>query len=153
MAETAPFIVCADADLELAINIGAALKIGNAGQICVAPNRFFIHESVINEFTSGIVEKFKNATIGFGRENNPDMGPLTNRASVKKVHGIVKEALNQSGELIYGGKPIDGPGYYFEPTVILLNNNNAEILHQEIFGPVAIIVPFTTKKEVIEFGE
>lgn len=148
----APFIVFDDADMELAINIGAALKIGNTGQICVAPNRFFIHESVIEEFTDGIKSKFENAKIGFGRENKPDMGPLANAQSVKKVHEIVKQAIHQGGELIYGGNPIDGPGYYFEPTAIRLNDNNAEILQHEIFGPVALIVTFKTKEEVIELA-
>lgn len=145
----APFIVFDDANMELAVNIGAALKIGNSGQICVAPNRFFVHESVIEKFTAGIKDKFENAKIGFGRENNPDMGPLANKASVKKVHDIVNEAINQGGKLIYGGKPIDGPGYYFEPTAIRLEDNNAEILQHEIFGPVALIVPFSTKEEVL----
>ena len=148
----APYIVCEDADLELAINIGAALKIGNSGQICVAPNRFFVHESVIDEFTAGMTEKFKNAKIGFGRENKPDMGPLTNKASVTKVQGIVNEAIEQGGQMMYGGRAIDGPGYYFEPTVIRLKDNNAEILQHEIFGPVALIVPFETKEEVIELA-
>lgn len=148
----APFIVFNDADMELAVNIGAALKIGNSGQICVAPNRFFVHESVIEEFTNGIKEKFENAKIGFGRENQPDMGPLANARSVTKVHEIVKEAIRQGGKLVYGGKPIDGQGYYFEPTAIRLGNNNAEILQQEIFGPVAIIVPFNTKEEVIKLA-
>ncbi len=145
----APFIVFDDADIDLAINIGAALKIGNSGQICVAPNRFFIHESVIGIFTEGIVDKFKNVKVGFGRENKPDMGPLTNKQSVQKVYNIVKEAIKQGGRLLYGGNPIEGPGYYFEPTAILLKDPNAEILQHEIFGPVALIVPFKTKEEVI----
>lgn len=148
----APFIVFGDANMELAVNIGAALKIGNSGQICVAPNRFFVHESVIDKFTKGIKDKFQNTKLGFGRENKPDMGPLTNKASVKKVHKIVKEAINQGGELISGGNPIDRPGYYFEPTAIRLENNNAEILQHEIFGPVALIVPFSTKEEVLELA-
>ncbi|WP_282075812.1 aldehyde dehydrogenase family protein [Maribacter aquivivus] len=145
----APFIVMDDANLELAVNIGAALKIGNTGQICVAPNRFFVHESLIDKFSEGLVTKFGNTKIGFGRENNPDMGPLANEGSVKKVQGIVKESISQGGELIYGGNSIDGKGYYFEPTVIRMKDNNAEILQHEIFGPVAIIVPFKTKEEVI----
>ena len=148
----APFIVFDDADLELAVNIGAALKIGNTGQICVAPNRFFIQESVIDAFTEGMVQKFKNAKIGFGRENKPDMGPLANRHSVEKIHKIVQDAIQQGGELIYGGEPIDRPGYYFQPTAIRMSNKNAEILQQEIFGPVAIIIPFSTKEEVIELA-
>lgn len=148
----APFIVFEDADIAAAINLGAALKIGNTGQICVAPNRFFIHESVIDEFTAGIVEQFKNAKIGFGRENQADMGPLTNRASVVKVQNIVTEAIEQGGELKYGGQVLEQKGYYFPPTAIRMNNNQAEILQHEIFGPVAIITPFSTKEEVIHLA-
>lgn len=148
----APFIVFDDADVELAIEHGSALKIGNSGQICVAPNRFFVHESVIEEFTEGIVKNFKSARLGFGRENSPDMGPLTNKQSVEKVYNIVQEAINQGGELLYGGKPLEGPGFYFEPTVIRLEESHAEVLQKEIFGPVAIIVPFSSKEEVIELA-
>ncbi|MCK0189943.1 aldehyde dehydrogenase family protein [Arenibacter sp. F20364] len=148
----APFIVFPDADLEVAITHGAALKTGNSGQICVAPNRFFIHEAVIDEFVTGIIDRFKRAKIGFGRENKPDMGPLTNRRSVEKVHGIVQEAIRQGGSVLYGGDPITGEGYYFQPTVIRLSNKKAEILQHEIFGPVAIIVPFSTQEEVLELA-
>jgi len=148
----APFIVMDDADLESAINLGAALKTGNTGQICVAPNRFYVHESNIDKFIEGLANKFGNTKIGFGRENKPDMGPLANKASVKKVLGIVKEAVNQGGEIIYGGKAIEGDGFYFEPTLIRMKNNDAEILQQEIFGPVAIVVPFKTKEQVIELA-
>ena len=80
------------------------------------------------------------------------MGPLTNLRSVEKVHGIVQNALKHGGELRYGGKPIEGAGYYFQPTVIRLNNKKAGILQQEIFGPVAIIVPFGTQEEVLELA-
>ncbi|GAB3648632.1 NAD-dependent succinate-semialdehyde dehydrogenase [Echinicola sediminis] len=148
----APFIVFDDADLELAISHGAALKVGNSGQICVAPNRFFVHESVIEEFTEGMVEKFSSTKVGFGRENQPDMGPLTNRRSVEKVQGIVQEAIKQGGKLAYGGNPINGSGFFFQPTVIRLDDKKANILQHEIFGPVAIIVPFSTKEEVIDMA-
>ncbi len=148
----APFIVCEDADLDLAIEIGAALKLGNSGQICVAPNRFYIHESVIDVFLAGMKQKFEKAKIGFGRENKPDMGPLANKPSVSKVHGIVKEAVNQGGKVLTGGSPINQPGYYFEPTLIKLTDANAEILQHEVFGPVAIAATFTNKEEVLELA-
>lgn len=148
----APFIVFKDANIEAAVNLGAGLKTGNSGQICVAANRYYIQEDVLQEFTAGIKSKFENAKVGFGRENKPDMGPLANKQSVTKVHNIVKEAVKQGGEILYGGNPIDGPGYYFEPTAILLKDNTAEILQYEIFGPVALIVPFSTKEEVIELA-
>ncbi len=148
----APFIVFDDADLELAITHGTGLKIGNTGQICVAANRFFIHESVIDKFIEGMEQKFGNTRIGFGRENNPDMGPLANKRSVEKVHNIVKQAIEQGGKLIFGGQPIDRPGYYFMPTIIRIDNQQAEVLQEEIFGPVAMIVPFSSKEEAIELA-
>ena len=148
----APFIVFEDADLNAAIDLGAGLKTGNSGQICVAANRYYIHESIIDQFVAGIVKKFESTKVGFGQENHPDMGPLANKQSVGNVHGIVQEAIRQGGELKYGGAPIEGPGYYYQPTAIQLKNNRAEILSHEIFGPVAIIVPFSTKEEVLELA-
>lgn len=148
----APFIVFEDANLEEAIQLGAALKTGNTGQICVAPNRFYIHESVIDEFTNGIVEKFRQTKIGFGRDNEPNMGPLANRQSVTKVQNIVNESIAQGGEIVYGGQALAKNGYYFQPTAIRMSNNQAEILQQEIFGPVAIITSFSTKEEVIDLA-
>ncbi len=145
----APFIVCEDADLDLAVNIGSALKIGNSGQICVAPNRYYVHESVIDDFAKRMVAIFSKTKVGFGMESNPDMGPLANAQSVTRVHEIVKNAVSQGGEILHGGEPIDRPGYFFQPTVIRIENNQAEILQHEIFGPVAMIVPFSTLDEVI----
>ncbi|MEM6803089.1 MAG: aldehyde dehydrogenase family protein, partial [Bacteroidota bacterium] len=126
----APFIVFEDADLPLAIEHGSALKTGNSGQICVAPNRFFIHTSVIDAFTEGMLKKFQASRLGFGRAHKPDMGPMTNKQSVEKVHAIVKEAISQGGEVRYGGKPLEGPGFYFEPTIIRLEDRHAEVLQK-----------------------
>ncbi len=148
----APFIVFPDADLEAAVNLGAALKTGNTGQICVAPNRYFIHESIIDDFIAGMTKKFENTSIGFGRENKPDMGPLANKQSVTKMESILQQADNQGAELITGGQSIDRPGYYFQPTILKINDQHAEILQTEVFGPIAMIVPFSTKEEVIKLA-
>lgn len=148
----APFIVCEDADLNTAVEHGAALKIGNTGQICVAPNRFFIHASVIDEFAQKLVQKFQAVKVGFGREDQPDMGPMANQQSVEKVHAIVRAAVEEGGNILTGGNPGPKPGYYFEPTVIRLDRSDAPILQQEIFGPVAILVPFSTKEEVVDLA-
>lgn len=146
----APFIVTEDADLNKAIEIGAALKIGNSGQICVAPNRFFVHKSVIEEFIEGLVEKFQNVKLGFGRADKPDMGPLANKVALQKVKSIVAEAQKQGGEIICGGNQLDIKGYYFEPTIIRLDNSDAQILQEEIFGPVATIVSYISLDEVLK---
>lgn len=148
----APFVVFDDADIEAAVELGAALKTGNTGQICVAPNRFFIQDTVLDEFVNSMKIIFSEAKLGFGRENSPTMGPLANQQSVDKIKGIVTRALEQGGELIFGGNEIDRPGYYFEPTIIRLSNNEAEVLQEEIFGPVAIITSFSTKEEVLQLA-
>lgn len=148
----APFIVCEDADMDTAITIGAILKTSNSGQICVAPNRYFIHESVMDTFIDGVKTKFEKAKVGFGRANKPDMGPLTNKQSVLKVKSIVERAIEQGGKLITGGKEIEGKGYYFEPTIIQFDKNYADIMEEEIFGPVVIAVPYTNKEEVLKLA-
>ncbi|TXF87972.1 aldehyde dehydrogenase family protein [Neolewinella aurantiaca] len=145
----APFVVLEDADLEAAISLGAGLKTGNSGQICVAPNRFLVHESVIDEFTEGMRQKFAATKLGFGEAEQPDMGPLTNRGSVDKVNGIVQQARAQGAKLVFGGKALDRAGYYYEPTILRLDDAHAPVLQREIFGPVAIIVPFATRGEAL----
>ncbi|NJB84018.1 aldehyde dehydrogenase family protein [Wenyingzhuangia aestuarii] len=148
----APFIVCEDANLENAINIGSILKTANTGQICVAPNRFYVHEAVIDQFIAGMKAKFEATSVGFGKEQKPDMGPLANKVSVTRVQNIVNQAVSEGGKIITGGKAIDKPGYFFEPTAIKLSNPKSEVLEHEIFGPVALIVPFTSKEEVLELA-
>jgi succinate-semialdehyde dehydrogenase/glutarate-semialdehyde dehydrogenase len=145
----APFIVFEDADLEAAINLGAALKVGNSGQICVAPNRFLVHESVIDAFTEGIRVKFADTKLGFGETEQPDMGPLTNRRSVEKINDIVQQAQAQGAKLVFGGKEVDRPGYYYEPTILRFNDAQASVLQREIFGPIATIIPFSTREEAL----
>ena len=80
------------------------------------------------------------------------MGPLANQQSVAKVQDIVREAVEQGGQLLFGGAPINSPGYYFQPTVIRLDDNRAAVFQREIFGPVALIAPFSTVEEAIELA-
>ncbi|MBC6998033.1 aldehyde dehydrogenase family protein [Cytophaga sp. FL35] len=142
----APFIVFPDADLDLAVNIAYALKTGNSGQICVAPNRLFIHRDILGKFSERLVALFNKTKVGFGLDQEWDMGPMTNKISVQKVEEIVQEAVKQGGEILCGGKPMSGLGYYFEPTVILIPDQKAKVLEREIFGPVAMLVPFDSKE-------
>lgn len=147
----APFIVMPDADLEAAINLAVALKVGNSGQICVAPNRFLVHESIINKFIEGMVSQFEFKKVGFGRANKPDMGPLANKASVEKVQGLVDEAIAQGSQLFTGGKRMKQKGFYYPPTALQVPKGSA-VLQKEIFGPVAFVVPFANKEEALEIA-
>ncbi|GJM64275.1 aldehyde dehydrogenase family protein [Persicobacter diffluens] len=148
----APFIVFEDADMDEALAIGGGVKFGNSGQICVAPNRFYIHKSRFDAFVEGMVAKAQSMKVGHGRENQPDMGPLANKASVESVHAIVEQAVAEGGKILHGGAPLEGPGYYYPPTVIVLDNPEAAVLQNEIFGPVALICAFETKEEVIKYA-
>ncbi|SHJ11249.1 aldehyde dehydrogenase family protein [Pseudozobellia thermophila] len=148
----APFIVFPDASLDDAVSIAKALKTGNSGQICVAPNRLFVHRDIIEPFAEKLVALFEKTKVGFGTDQHWDMGPLANRMSVEKIEDIVGEARDQGGKVLCGGHPISGTGYYFEPTVILLNDSKAKVLQKEIFGPVAILVPFSSKEEALRLS-
>jgi succinate-semialdehyde dehydrogenase/glutarate-semialdehyde dehydrogenase len=98
------------------------------------------------------VEKFKKVKVGFNRSENPDMGPLANKQSVIKVKNIINQSLDEKGRLVFGGQVPDKKGYYIEPTIIRMEDNNADVLQKEVFGPVAIIVPFSNKEEVLELA-
>lgn len=131
----APFIVFPDALIDDAVSIAKALKTGNSGQICVAPNRLFIHRSILEPFSERLVALFEKTQVGFGTDKKWDMGPLANRMSVEKIKDIVQEAVDQGGKVLCGGHPISGPGYYFEPTVIVMDDSEAQGLAKRNFWP------------------
>ena len=146
----APFIVFDDADLETAINIGAAIKFGNCGQICVAANRFFIHEKVYDKFIDGLIIKAKNLKIGFNENLDYDIGPLITEKSRNRVEDLIKQTLKNGGKLEYGGGIPKMKGNWIEPTIITNVNKTMSIFHEEIFGPVASIIKFKSDTEVLE---
>lgn len=150
----APFIVYKDADLELATNIGVALKYGNSGQICVSPNRFLIHEDVYDKFLSLFKEKTLKLKVGFGIENNPDVGPLVTKKDQERVLKMIADDIDSGAELIIGGfvpKNLDR-GYYVEPTILSGISKNSRCFREEIFGPVAAMMKFKTIEEAIELS-
>ena len=148
----APFIIFEDSDFDKALDIGYALKIGNSGQICVAANRFLVQKPIFEKYANALVKKFKAVAVGFGRENNPDMGPLANEQSVKKVKDFVDKAVAQGGKVLSGGNSLNRPGNYFEPTVIVMHDTEAKVLQEEVFGPVALLLPFETKEEALHIS-
>jgi succinate-semialdehyde dehydrogenase/glutarate-semialdehyde dehydrogenase len=148
----APVLVFEDADLEKAVAEVAALKFGNCGQICVAPNRIFIHENVFDDFEKLFVHQAEKIKIGFGRENNPTMGPLINAEARDRIISMVKDALDKGAELLYGGKIPSGfqKGYFYEPTVLENISVDMRVFKEEIFGPVAPLISFSDEEEVIK---
>jgi len=150
----APFIVCEDADIETAVNIGIALKYGNCGQICVSPNRFIIHESVYDTFLQKFIAKAKQVKVGFGIDEKPDMGPLVTLRDRERIFKMVVDDVASGAKLeLGGGIPVGKEvGNFIEPTVISGLTTSMRCFREEIFGPVAAMMKFSTIDEAITLG-
>jgi len=150
----APAIVFDDANLSQAVNDLSALKFGNCGQVCVSPNRIFVHEKIYDEFVERFVKKAKNIEIGFGNDSKIDMGPLVDGRSRDRVIKLAEATLAEGAKLECGGKiPSDKEkGFFFEPTVFTNVNRNMTIFKEEIFGPLAAIYKFSSDDEVLDMA-
>ena len=144
-----PAIVFPDADVEKAAEFLAYFKIRNAGQVCISPSRFYVHEAVYERFVERFVQVFRSIKIGNGLEDGVQMGPLANQRRIKATEDFVRDAVGQGARVLVGGARLPGPGYFFAPTVLTDVPESARILNEEPFGPVAPIVPFTNTTEVI----
>ncbi|PNH79523.1 NAD-dependent succinate-semialdehyde dehydrogenase [Arthrobacter sp. AFG20] len=145
----APFIVFEDANLDKAVQGAMAAKMRNMGEACTAANRFLVHESVAEEFTAKFAEAMKALRPGRGTEDGVTVGPLIDGGARKDVHALVEDAVTAGATVVTGGAPVDGPGYFYQPTVLAGVSNTAEILRTEIFGPVAPITTFSTEEQAI----
>jgi succinate-semialdehyde dehydrogenase/glutarate-semialdehyde dehydrogenase len=148
----APFIVLDDADMDVTADAALVAKIRNAGESCIGANRFYCHSSLIDEFSKRLAEKMAGLKVGPGLGEGVDVGPLVNASTRDKVEQLVDDAVGLGAKVLTGGKRLDRPGYFYEPTVMVNIPDEAEILHTEIFGPVATIVPFDTIDEVVEMA-
>jgi len=145
----APAIVFDDADVATAAKMLASAKFRNAGQVCVSPTRFLVHESVYAKFVDGFVATASNIKVGDGLLKETRMGPLANSRRIEAMQMLVDDAVGKGAKLALGGKRIGTEGYFFEPTVLTDVPANARILSEEPFGPIAPIVPFSSFDEVI----
>jgi succinate-semialdehyde dehydrogenase/glutarate-semialdehyde dehydrogenase len=150
----APFIVFDDADMEAALDLAIGIKYGNSGQICVAANRFFIQDTIYDEFVNAYVERANRLKLGFGKEEKPDMGPLVSKAAQNRMRSLVEDAISRGAQLKAGGKIPERfeKGYWFEPTVLSEVTPDMKVFKEEIFGPIAGFMPFHTEEEVIELA-
>jgi succinate-semialdehyde dehydrogenase/glutarate-semialdehyde dehydrogenase len=147
----APFIVFDDANMDAALDLAIGIKFGNCGQICVAANRFFLHENIYDDFLEAYVGRVKKLKLGFGKDSDADMGPLVNRQGQERMMQIVADATAKGAKIETGGKIPDGSqkGYWFEPTVLSNVTTNMLAYQQETFGPIAPIFKFKTEDEVL----
>jgi succinate-semialdehyde dehydrogenase/glutarate-semialdehyde dehydrogenase len=145
----APFIVCQDADLDLAVEGAMQAKMRNIGEACTAANRLYVHGDVAEKFAGLLAERMDALVIGRGTEPGVQVGPLIDGAARAKVGGLVSEAVAGGAKALVGGEALDGDGYFYQPTVLVDVAPTARMLHEEIFGPVAPIIPFTDEDEVV----
>ncbi|HDR1185982.1 aldehyde dehydrogenase [Pasteurella multocida] len=149
----APAIVLADADLDLAVDAIVASRVINSGQVCNCAERVYVQREVKEVFTQKLIERMKKVRSGNPLEDETlDMGPMVNKQGRDHAKKMVEEAIKAGGRLLLGGKPVEGKGYYFEPTVIDNVNNSMDILRSEIFAPVIPVATFDTIDEVIKLA-
>jgi succinate-semialdehyde dehydrogenase/glutarate-semialdehyde dehydrogenase len=145
----APFLVFEDADLGAAIDGAMLAKMRNVGEACTAANRFHVHESVAEEFARGLTERMGALRVGRGIEPATDVGPLIDEAQREKVEELVTDAVNRGASALIGGQRVSGPGYFFAPTVLAGVPEDARLLREEIFGPVAPIATFSSEEQAL----
>ncbi len=145
-----PAIVCADADVKAAVKILSANKFRNAGQVCISPTRFLVHDSVYEEFVDGFVKQAETLNVGNGLDDGVKMGPLAHDRRLTAIEGFVADAVENGAKVLTGGKRKGNKGYFFEPTVMTNVSNEARIMNEEPFGPLAPINSFSSIDEVVE---
>lgn len=148
----APIIVFDDADVDTTLDIAVPTKFANAGQVCVSPDRFYVHESLHERFVAGFAKRARAIRVGNGFDEATQMGPLITARRVQAMENIVADAERRGGRIeVGGGRPqIESNGFFFSPTVISGLPDDAIALAEENFGPIAAISPFSDAEEVYQ---
>jgi succinate-semialdehyde dehydrogenase / glutarate-semialdehyde dehydrogenase len=145
----APFLVFEDADIDAAVAGAMVAKMRNMGEACTSANRFHVAGAVSDEFASKLADKMGALKLGRGVDEGTDVGPLIDDNQRSKVSELVQDAISRGATAVVGGHARDGAGYFYEPTVLTDVSDNAELLQDEIFGPVAPVKGFTDEDEAI----
>ena len=145
----APFLVFEDADLDAAVEGAMLAKMRNVGEACTSANRFHVHESIAEEFARRLTERMGALRLGRGTEPDTDVGPLIDEAQREKVEELVTDAVGRGARALIGGERVAGPGYFFAPTVLAGVPEDARLLREEIFGPVAPIATFSSEEQAL----
>ncbi|KAI5914136.1 NAD-dependent succinate-semialdehyde dehydrogenase [Thauera sp. 2A1] len=145
----APVIVCDDADIELAVKAAGGAKFRNAGQVCIAPTRFLVHESVHDQFAAALARHAASLKVGDGLASGTQMGPLANPRRVTAMADFLQDAVQRGATVATGGERLGSPGNFFAPTVLTDVPLDARVFNDEPFGPVAAVRRFNTMDEAI----
>ncbi|MEX5277265.1 MULTISPECIES: NAD-dependent succinate-semialdehyde dehydrogenase [Kocuria] len=148
----APFIVFEDADLDRAVDGAVAAKMRNMGEACTAANRLFVHRSVMSEFSRKLAERLGALSVGDGAQDGTDVGPLVEAKALDKVQELVDDAVARGATVECGGSRPDRPGFFYKPTVLQGVDPDSKLMSEEIFGPVAPVIPFDSEDEVLELA-
>ena len=145
----APVIVCADADIALAVKATGAAKFRNAGQVCISPTRFLVHRSVAADFADALAAHAKSLKVGDGLSEGTQMGPLANPRRLDAMTTFTEDAIRKGARLLAGGQRIGNTGNFWQPTILADVPKEARVFNDEPFGPVAAIQAFDTLDEAI----
>lgn len=150
----APVIICADADLDLAVRTMSAAKFRNAGQVCISPTRFLVHESIAEEFGRRMAEFASGLRLGDGLDAQTQMGPLANGRRITAMQALTEDALAQGAKLLTGGAVATTDaqtkeGHFWQPTVLANVTTSAKVMNEEPFGPIVAISPFAELEDAI----
>ena len=154
----APFLVFDDADIPQALDGAMIAKMRNGGEACTAANRFYVQRSAYDAFAYGIIERMEKIKLGVGYDPESTLGPMINQRAIDKIESLVEDAVSKGAKVLLGGRRLNGPGYYYPPTVLGDVPEDARLLKEEIFGPVVALRRFDTDEEAIasandtEFG-
>ena len=145
----APVIIAEDADVALAVKAAAGAKFRNAGQVCISPTRFLVHESIRNEFATALAKHAQGLQVGDGMSEGTQMGPLANPRRVTAMAEFTRDALERGATLLSGGDRIGDTGNFWQPTILTDVPKDAKVFNEEPFGPMAAIRSFNTLDEAI----
>lgn len=147
-----PVIVCPDADVEKAATWQAQRHFGNTSQNCSTPGRYYVHEMVHDQFVDAFVRQVEKIVVGDPADEKTTMGPMANRQQMEKVQQYIESAIKEGARIVVGGKRAKTPGYFLEPTVVVDVTHEMTIAREEIFGPAAAILKFSSEEEVIDLA-
>jgi succinate-semialdehyde dehydrogenase/glutarate-semialdehyde dehydrogenase len=148
----APFLVFDDADVDAAVEGAMIAKMRNGGEACTAANRFSVAASVQDEFTSKLADRMRALKVGRGTEDGVQVGPLIDGVQRDKVAELVDDARSRGADAVAGGTRVDGAGYFYAPTVLAGVPQDARLLSEEIFGPVAPVTTFGSEEEAVDWA-
>ena len=148
----APLIVCADADIDVAVDGAMLAKMRNGGAACTAANRFYVHEQVLSEFTEKFTTRMAALQLGDGLDPSTTLGPLVSRAQQQRVADAVAGAVSRGAKVLCGGSASTQPAFGYQATVLAEVSPHDEILQDEIFGPVAALVSYSDEQEMLSLA-